>query len=115
MLQCFNQGDPNMSTAATQVVVSADATADVDLAVAADDQLVIMGYCIAETAAVPAVAEVQIINGADGTGQIVAPVFCAASATHNAWFGPQGIPARDGITIERIAGTTSVSVYYKYV
>lgn len=96
-------------------VDSLNATADVDLAVAADAGLVLMGFCVAETAASPAVAEVYIINGADGDGDVVAPVFCAASATHSQWFGPAGIACPNGITIERIAGETSVTVWYRIV
>lgn len=95
-----------------QVARSLNATADVDAAVAANDKLVLMGYVMSETAGTPAPAEVQLINGADGDGDVVAPVQFAASATHYAWF-PNGIPCPDGITIERIAGETSVCVYYR--
>lgn len=98
---------------APQVYTDLNATADDDLAVAADPTLVLLGYVVSETAASPAVAEVLIIHGADGDGDVVAPVFCAASATHQFAFPEGGIPCPNGLTIERIAGETSVALYYR--
>jgi hypothetical protein len=103
-----------MAANSVQVFASMNATADVDAAVAANDRLVLMGVVVAETAATPGVAEVVIINGADGDGAPVVPVFCAASATHGFWFD-SGLHCPAGITIERISGETSVTVYYRLV
>lgn len=87
-------------------------TDDDDLAVAASAGLELLGYIIAETASSPAVAETQLINGVDGDGIKVTQVFNAASATHQFTY-PVPIPCPLGITVERIAGETAVTLFYR--
>jgi hypothetical protein len=92
---------------------AAAGTGDVDLAVAADAGLVLMGYTIREAAGSPAIASVQIINGVDGSGAVVAEIAVLASDSKHVWFGENGVACPLGITIERLAGSTAVTVFHR--
>lgn len=91
--------------------VSAKA-ADVEPAVAAAGGLRLMGWSIRESAGSEDVATVRIMNGATVTGgTAVANIELAASASETEWAWP-GIDCRNGISIDRIAGTFDICIYY---
>lgn len=96
------------------VASSAGFTADVDALVAANTGIFLLGLSWRESAGSAAVATFQVVNGA--TGAATGKVFVAEVAANGsgwAWFGPQGIPCPLGISIDHIAGTLDVFVYYK--
>lgn len=93
--------------------VNAAVTADVDAAVAAASDLRLMGFAARESDGTPAVATFQIVHGATGAGgDAIIPVELAASASTFQWFGPQGIAVADGISIDHVAGTVDVTIFY---
>lgn len=97
------------------VVRVAAGTADAEAAVAANTHLKLYGFSVAETAASAAVAEVIILHGATqaaGT-QVVAPVNLAADGFGQFSFN-FGIPCPNGITIDRVAGNTTLVLYIGY-
>ena len=71
----------------------------------------LMGYSIKETAG--AVATLLLRHGATVAGDIVAAENFAAAGSETRWFGPQGIPVGSGIFIERLTGTTAVTLWTK--
>lgn len=75
--------------------------------IAATDNMRLMGYSIRETAA--AVATLNICHGAAGT-VIINAHNLAASTSADRWFGPQGLPVSAGVWIERLTGTTAVTL-----
>ena len=106
-----------MSIPATQEIspdINAAVTADVDAAVAAATGLRLMGFSARESDGTPAVATAKIVNGATGSaaGKIV-EIGLIASDSKTAWFGPHGIPAPLGLSIDHIAGTLDVILYYR--
>lgn len=81
-------------------------TAD-EAGIAAAHGLRLMGYSIAERAA--SAATVDICHGG-AAGTIIAYENLAASASVLRWFGPQGLPAQNGVWIERVSGNTAVTL-----
>lgn len=98
------------------VDVNAAVTADVDAAVAAATGLRLVGYSCRESAVSPAVATFAIVNGATGAGGTgVVYVELAANASETVWFGDSGIDCASGISVDHIAGTVDVNLFYKVV
>ncbi len=87
----------------------ATGTAD-EAGVAATANMRLMGYSIRETAA--AVATLNICHGAAGT-VIINAHNLAASVSVDRWFGPAGLPVEGGVWIERLTGTTAVTLITK--
>lgn len=103
---------PVSPTQEVSTYLNAAVSADVDAAVAAATGLRLMGYTVRETAA--AVASAKIVNGATGAAAgKVAEIGLVASGGQAIWFGPLGIPCPLGISINRIAGTMGVVIYYR--
>lgn len=93
--------------------LNAGLTADADAAVAAATGLRLMGFAARESAGSPAVATFQIVHGATGaSGDAIVPVELAANGSTFQWFGPQGIAVADGISIDHVAGTVDVTLFY---
>lgn len=96
------------------VYEAAGVTADDDLAVAANKGLFLLGYSIKESAGSPAVATGNIVHGVDvATGQKVVYVELAANASDTKWFGDTGIYCPAGLTIDHVAGTFDIILYYR--
>ena len=86
---------------------------NVDAAVAAVAGLRLMGYAIRESAGSEAVATVIIVHGATGAAAAkVVPIELAASNSKHEWFG-DGIPMPNGISIDVVAGTVDLTLFYK--
>jgi hypothetical protein len=58
-----------------------------------------------------AAAVVEIRHGASVAGPIVGTVRLAAAGADWRWYGPGGISCPDGIWVEVVSGTPSVSVH----
>lgn len=94
------------------VYTAAASAADVEPAVAAAGGLRLVGWSIRESAGSEAVATARIMNGATvGGGTAVAQIELAASNSKDHWMWP-GVDCRNGISIDRIAGTYDICIYY---
>ena len=90
--------------------------ADVEPAVAADAGLRLMGWECREADGTPAAAAFNIVHGAAVSGGAkVVPVELAANESKGRWYGDGGLPFASGITIEHVAGTFEVTLFYKVV
>jgi zona occludens toxin (predicted ATPase) len=102
--------------AAASVNVNAGVIADVDAAVAAATGLRLVGYSCRESAATAAAATFVIVNGATAAGGTgIAVVELAANASETVYFGDAGIDASNGLSIDHIAGTVDVNLFYKVI
>lgn len=98
---------------ACSVDVNAGVTADVDAAVAAGPGLRLMGLAWREVAGSAAVATFTVVNGAvAATGTLLIPVEVAANGSGYAWFGPHGLAATGGLSIDHVAGAVDVTLFY---
>lgn len=77
--------------------------------IAAATNLRLMGYSIKETAG--AVATLLLRHGATVSGDVIANENFAAAGSETRWFGPQGLPVDSGVFIERLTGTTAVTLW----
>jgi hypothetical protein len=77
--------------------------------IAAAAGLRLMGYSIKETAG--AVATLLLRHGDAATDTIMLAENFAAAGSVTRWFGPQGLPVQDGVFIERLTGTTAVTLW----
>lgn len=95
------------------VDVNAGKAADVDAAVAAAGGLRLMGFAARESAAGAAVATFSIVNGATANGgTVMVPVELLPNESAREWYGPDGIRATDGLSIDVGAGTVDVELFY---
>lgn len=69
----------------------------------------LMGYSIKETAG--AVATLLLRHGDAVSDTIFAAENFAAAGSVTRFFGPQGLPVEDGVFIERLTGTTAVTLW----
>ena len=91
-------------------------TADVTPAVVGTPGLVLMGFACRESASSAAVATFRIMRGNTvAGGRVLIPVELNANESTGDWFGPDGIEATDGITIDFIAGEFDLTLFYRIV
>ena len=96
---------------AIHYVTVASGTSDV-AAVSGVWQLRLVGFSIGESGDPAATAEVKIYNGADANGDlIVGPINLAADGFGMFGPGKEGIPCPDGIFVERVSGTATITLY----
>ncbi len=101
---------------AASVDVNTAIAADVDAAVAASPGLRLIGFACRESAATAAAATFIIVHGATAAGgSSVVPVELTADESTREWFGPEGIAVPNGISIDWIAGTADINLFYKVV
>lgn len=91
----------------TYTTIAAGTGDEVGIAAAAGLRL--MGYSIKETAG--AVATLLLRHGVVVGGAVMAAENFAAAGSETRWFGPQGIPISGGVFIERLTGTTAVTLW----
>lgn len=98
---------------AINAVLAAAGTADVEAMVAAHATLRLCGLSVAETAATAAAAEIIMLHGATQAAGVivVAPINVGADGFGVFWFENGGIPCPNGITLDRVSGTTTVVAY----
>ena len=93
--------------------VNAGITADVDAAVAAARGLKLLGFNARESDGTPAVATAYICDTDDASdGPAVIKVELAANESKTVWFGHPGIDFSNGISIDHIAGTLDITLFY---
>ena len=98
----------------SEVDRNAGITADVNAAVAAAGGLRLTGYSCRESAGAAAAATIAIVHGATVAGGTqVVYVELAANGSETVWLGDAGISVDSGISIEVIAGTADVNLFYK--
>lgn len=100
---------------AASVDVNSAIAADVDLAIAAAAGLRLVGFAARESASTAAVATFIILHGTAADGTAVIPVELKADESTREWFGPEGIAVPNGVSIDWIAGTVDVHLFYKTV
>ena len=94
--------------------VNAGITADINAAVAAAAGLRLMGYSVRESKSSPAVCSFDIVNGATGAaGADLAYVELALSSGTTVWFGPEGLDAASGLSVDFISGQFDLVLYHK--
>lgn len=98
------------SKAATITALTAVA-ADVALALAASANLRLLGYAVRESATVAAAASADIRHGGVA-GDLISPVSLAADGVKEQWYGGVGIACPDGVSIDVIAGTLDITLFY---
>lgn len=99
---------------AASVDVNSGIAADVEPAVAAQTGLALCGFSYRESAGTPAVAAFNIVNGATVAGGThVAVAEVAANGSDTIWLGDSGVDCANGISIDIVAGTVDVILYYK--
>mgnify|MGYP000097148250 CR=1 FL=1 len=106
--------------AGINIAASADVNlavvADVDAAVAAAAGLRLVGFAAKESAATAAAATFNIVSGATAAGgTLLVPVELSANESARGWFGPDGIDAVAGVSIDWVAGAVDVVLFYKIV
>lgn len=88
-------------------------TADVQ-GIAAVANLRLMGFSVTEDAGTPAAAEVVLRHGTSATDPIIARIKLAPDeSTSDAPFGTQGIAVASGVFVDRVSGTTELSLYHR--
>lgn len=79
--------------------------------VAAATNLRLVGYSITENAGSPAVARLVLRNGTTTGGAEMFDVQIAASSSTVQWFGVTGPRCPLGIFVDRVSGTTKLTLY----
>lgn len=95
----------------TQRINLAANTTDV-AAVAATANLRLLGFSITETAGATAALSIQESTANDTTKEMFS-VSLSANGTFSLWLGEHGVPCPGGIWIERVTGTTRITVFYR--
>ena len=102
--------------AAASADVNLAIVADVDAAIAAAIGLRLVGFAAKESAATAAAATFTIVHGATGAGgTALVPVELSANESTRDWFGPEGIAVPNGVSIDWVAGTVDIVLFYKVV
>ncbi len=88
--------------------------ADVVQAVPPAPGLVLMGFAARESDGTPAVATFRIMHGPTvGDGVMLLPIELTGNQSTSDWFGPDGIETPRGLTIDWIAGTVDITLFYR--
>jgi hypothetical protein len=92
-------------------VVIASADTDSEACVGKNAFLKLCGWSVSEDSG--STAEIKIYDGLTiATGTLaVAPIHCAAYGFGQWGISNQGIPCPNGITVERVSGTSTVILY----
>lgn len=97
---------------ANSFTVIASGTGD-ETGLAAASNLRLMGFSICETASVPALAHLILRHGTSATDPIISQIKLAPGESIRDWFGDQGIAVASGVYIDRVTGTTQVTLYHR--
>lgn len=81
-------------------------------AVAATANLRLLGFSITETAGSTATLSIQEGTSNDTTKEMFG-VALSANGTFSLWLGEHGVPCPAGIWVERVTGTTRLTVFYR--
>jgi len=89
----------------------ASGTADVQAIAAFPGGQWMMGFSVTEDAIVPALSRVRLHHGTSSAGPELFDVHLLASGSAREWFGQYGPDVRSGVFIDRVLGTTRLTVY----
>lgn len=100
-----------MAIADVAYSLNAGKSADVDAAVAAATGLKLVGFAAKSAAG----AAFEIVHGAtaDGGDAIVPIELTTEVRSAVGWFGDEGIPVANGLSINRTSGTFDCTLFYK--
>lgn len=96
-----------LQAAATSTFI-VSGTADASIA-AATPGLRLLGYGVKENAA--AAASLIIRHGTSTAGTPLVPMSFGANESVRDWFGPGGIACPNGLFLDRVTGTTEVTIF----
>jgi hypothetical protein len=89
----------------------AGVAADVPLALPALAEIRLIGYMVEEAAAVAAAAEIRLRHGGVA-GDLLFPIILAADGVKTQWLGSNGVATPNGVSIDHVAGTVNVTLFY---
>lgn len=95
-----------MSTNYTYTTIATSSGDEAGIAGAAGLRL--LGLSVRETAA--GAATLNIEHGTANSSPVMVPINLAASGSVTLWFGPQGLPCPNGVWLERLTGSTLVTL-----
>lgn len=87
--------------------------ADVDLAVPAAPGLRYLGFSCKESDAIPAATTFIVLHGDMATGTVLDTVELGLNESAREWYGPEGMNAENGISIDWVVGTVDVHIRHK--
>src|SRR6266542_3498934 len=79
--------------------------------VVATSGLRLIGVTAKEDAGTAAAAEFIFRNGTDTSGTPIYYCKLGANESVRDWFGPEGIPCAAGLFLDRVSGTTAITVF----
>jgi hypothetical protein len=100
------------ANAASTPVAIASGTADVQ-GIAAQANLRLVGFSVTEDAGTAAAAEVILRHGTAATDPELFGITLTADQSTREYFGPNGIAVASGVFVDRVAGTTKLTLFYK--
>ena len=77
--------------------------------VAASSNLRLLGFSVRENAA--STATLILRQGTDTNGTAIVFISLAAAGVDTRWFGPDGIGAEAGVFVDRVSGTSHLSLW----
>lgn len=75
---------------------------------------ILTGFSFREAAGTPALAQLELFDGADNTGGLVSAIAIAASGSVQVGQGIEGVICQQGLFLSMIAGTVRGSVWARY-
>lgn len=114
-------GDPTGTASSVKVTDTSDGMSFVHVAsgttdaqgIAAQAGLRLMGFSVTEDAATAAAAEVALRHGTLATDTELFGVTLVANESVREFFLLGGIDAPNGIFVDRVSGTTKLTLFYK--
>lgn len=103
-------GSDGVATADLQATLTAALASNTTDVAATGAAGTLFGYSIHESAG--AAANLVFRDGTNNSGGAVSYVSLSANESVRDWFGPQGIKITTGIWVERVTGTTELTVWY---
>lgn len=106
------KGSSVMQAATSTPVASGTADAQ---GIAAAAGLRLIGFSVAETAATAADAELVLRHGTLATDPILCRITLSPDESARDWFGPDGIAVASGVFVDRVTGTSELTLFTKVV
>jgi len=75
----------------------------------------LVGYSVRESAVVPILATVALRDGTSDAGEAVVVIGLLASTSQTVWLGDYGLPCNSGVFVDRISGTSHLSLWTKVI
>lgn len=75
---------------------------------------IITGFSFREAAGTPALAQLELYDGADNTGALISAIAIAASGSVQVGQGIEGVICQQGLFLSMVAGTVRGAVWARY-